>query len=325
MTQALPTSDEQCFDNTRISDYKFCPRKFFLRHVKHWNSEGTALPLVFGLGWHEGMDTIWRNFKGFDRDTLVAGAMAAFYNKWEEEGLPTEPDLTTMERWAPRTPGVAHEMFWNYTSERENVLARSELLAVEQPFAVPMPGLDNTLYIGRLDKVINYGGSKIILEHKSTTAYATIGNFRSDYVDSWYSAPQIKGYEFGGELYYPGLDAVWVDAALVHKKVHNAFKFIPVAHKFNLLEEWLADTAQWITRIQVEIKTFHEVGTLRPGMFPKNEDNCFGKYGTCPFLDICRSISDPTSLDGPPAGYQEKKWEPFHVLGLDKLVEKDNA
>lgn len=318
----LPTNDSQCFDNTRISGYKFCPRSYFLRHVLHWSKEGIAMPLVFGLSWHEGMDVIWKNFKGFDRPTLIEGAMLAFYNKWEEEGLEIEPDLDTMNRWAPRTPMVAHEMFWNYVESRESILSRATLLAAEQPFAVPMPGVENTWYIGRLDKTIEDGNQTLVLEHKTTTAYATIGNFRTDYVDSWFSSPQVKGYEFGGGLFYPSLDGVWVDAALVHKKVHDAFKFIPVSHKFNLLEEWVADTAQWITRIQVELQAYKEAGELRPGMFPKNEDNCYGKYGTCPFLDICRAMPDPTKLGGPPPGYVEKHWEPFSVLKMDKLLEQ---
>lgn len=323
MAEITPTST--CFDNTRVSDYKFCPRKFFIRHELHWTPEGIALALTFGLSWHEGMDVVWTHFKSFDKQKLVAGAMMAFYNKWEEQGLDPEPDLNTMERWAPRTPGVASEMYWNYIEARGKMLSQATLLAAEQPFAVPMPGLPDVWYVGRMDKVVEYGPQKLVLEHKTTTAYATDGMFRADYVDSWFSSPQVKGYEFGGGMYYPGLDGVWVDAALVHKKIHDAFKFIPIAHKFNLLEEWVGDTKGWILRILAEKEEFACTGELVPGLFPKNEDNCYGKYGTCPYLDICRTTTDPSKLDEPPPGYKQEKWEPFSVLGLDKLIKEGEA
>ena len=322
MTIPLPAPTSQCFDNTRISAYKECPRKYFLRHVMHWNSEGTANALVFGLSWHDGMDIVWTHAHKHKIDDLAQMAQLSFLKTWEAWGLDPNPDLATMDRMAPRNPSVAHEMYYNYIDQRWNMLQRSELLSAEQPFAVPMPGLTDVWYIGRLDKAIQYEHQKLILEHKTTTAYATVGNFRSDYVDSWYSSSQVKGYQFGGGLYYPGLDAVWVDAALVHKKIHDAFKFIPVSHKFNLLEEWIGDTKGWIYRIITDTDAYNAAGELRGGVFPKNEDSCYGKYGTCPFLNICRAVADPTKLDNVPAGYVKEVWEPFSVLGLDKIVQQ---
>lgn len=320
MNLPMPTPESKTFDNTRISGYKFCPRSYFLRHILHWKSEGTANALVFGLSWHDGMDVVWLMKDKLTKDELPFAALMKFKQTWEAWGLDPEMDMNTADRFQPRTPGNAGEMYYNYVDQRWPMLQESDLLAAEQPFAVPMPGLDNTWYIGRLDKAVEYGKFKLILEHKTTTAYATIGNFRSDYVDSWYSSPQVKGYEFGGGLYYPGLDAVWVDAALVHKKIHNAFKFIPVSHKFHLLEEWIGDTRGWILRILADEQAYHSAGELAPGIFPKNEDNCYGKFGQCPFLDICRTVSDPTKLEEVPPGYEVEKWEPFSVLGLDKLV-----
>jgi hypothetical protein len=268
------------------------------------------------------MDVVWTNAKKLTASDLTQMALLKFLETWEAWGLNPNPDLATMDRIAPRTPGTAGEMFYHYIDKRSKMLQEATLLAAEQPFAVPMPGLPDVWYIGRLDKSIEYNGQTIILEHKTTTAYATATNFRTDYVDSWYSSPQVKGYQFGGNLYYEGLDGVWVDAALVHKKIHDAFKFIPVAHKFNLLEEWIGDTRNWISRILAEEDAYNSCGELTLGAFPKNEDNCYGKFGECPFLNICRTTTDPSKLEGPPPGYVMEVWEPFSVLGLDKLVEE---
>jgi hypothetical protein len=319
MTQ-LPTTDTKCYDNTRISAYKTCPRSYLLRHILHWRPEGTATALIFGLSWHDAQDVVWEYAKKFSHDELAGVAALAFNKTWQDNGMPTEIPLEMLGRYEPRTPGIAHEMLYEYIGTRWKILQDCDLVAVEQPFAVPIPGMANHWYIGRLDKVVDYNAQRLVLEHKTTTAYATIGNFRTDYVDSWFMSAQVKGYQFGGGLFYGDVNAVWVDAALVHKKVHNAFKFIPVSHNFTLLSEWLDGTKAWISQISQEEDHFAAEQRLLPGMFKRNDESCFGKYGACPYIDICRSIPDPTQLDEAPAGYVVEKWEPFNVLGLNKMV-----
>jgi hypothetical protein len=172
-----------------------------------------------------------------------------------------------------------------------------------------------------LDKVIEYNGQKLVIEHKSTTEYKKDGYFKSAYVESWYSDSQVKGYQFGAGLYYPGLSQVWVDAALVHKTVHGAFRFVPVSHSFPLLQEWLADTEAWIKLMQADEHKFRACGNkLTPGNFKKNENSCYGKYGTCGFIDICRTTPDPSVMSEPPEGYIVEKWEPFETLGLAAIL-----
>lgn len=317
-----PTPVSKCFDNTRLSTYKNCPREYFIRHILGWRPDGTATPLVFGLAWHEGMSAMWKSAKLLPRPQVVELAQFAFKQEWGNWGLPETISLADDSYYQPRTPGNAHEMFDNYSIARWRMLQDAELLADEQPFAVPMPGLDDVWYVGRLDKSVNYNGQTLILEHKTTTAYAIVGNFRTDYVDSWYASSQVKGYQFGGGLYYPHLDAVWVDAALVHRKIHDAFKFIPISHNIELLKEWIQDTRAWINRILLETKLYEEQGDLSGGVFPKNEEHCYGKFGQCGMLDICRTCADPTKLTDVPVGYTHEPWEPFSILKLDELVQQ---
>lgn len=313
------------FDNTKISAYKSCPRKYLLRHVLHWTldfGEQKAAPLVFGGAWHEGMDAIW-GAQGQPADVKVQLANLAFKMHWMENQYP-DPDtmsLAEQEDLGARTPGTAHEMFYHYVHTRQKMLEECEVLGIEQPVAMPMPGLSDTWYIGKLDKVFRWNGTHVG-EHKTTTAYAIKGNFQPDWVESWSASSQVKGYQMIGTLYYPDLQDVWVDGALVHKKVHDAFKFVPVSHSAPLLKEWITDTARWIWSIQEEVREFEEVGDLSKGTFRKNEDSCYEKYGKCPFLNICSTCADPTKLKVPPIGYKVEKWEPFDELGIDRLVKK---
>jgi hypothetical protein len=125
------------------------------------------------------------------------------------------------------------------------------------------------------------------------------------------------------------MSGVWVDAALVHKKVHDKFRLIPISHSYPLLQEWIFDTREWILRIQKDTSLWKDgSGNLPRGAFPKNENSCQGKFGSCPFLDICRSTSDPTELEETPAGYVREEWKPFETLGLAEIInapQKDPA
>lgn len=304
------TADSSFYDNTKVSSYKNCPRSYYLRHVLGWRSEGTSLPLNFGLGWHEGMSAMWKAARdGVRLPDLPSIAHEAFSRSWLEAGLPETPPMDD-KRYDARNPMVAKEMYHNYAGLRYNLMRDCKLLADEQPFAVPVPGMKDTFYVGRMDKVIEYEVTAVI-EHKTTSEYKIDGGFKESYIQSWASDSQTKGYEFAGNLWYNKDIQVWVDAALVHKKVHDAFKLIPVFHNPELIEEWLLHMKNWVQRIKDESD------------WPKNENYCHGKYGSCPFLDICRSVPKPWELDGPPPGYVEEKWEPFDVLGLSKLLEAE--
>ena len=310
MSQTL-TKQSSFRDNTQLSCYRECPRRFQLRHVLGWRGVGTALPLSFGLSWHAAMDAVWKYTGHGDKEDVLAAAMDEFILTWESEGLSSHMTLEDIEQLSPRTPMVAAEMLSRYYDQRYNVISNSKIVAVESPFAVPLPGVNDTWYVGRLDKCIDYNGQRLVIEHKTTTAYKKDGGFQSSYIDSWAVDSQVKGYQYSGQLYY-GASQVWVDSALVHKTVHDAFRFVPVSHSAPLLQEWITYTVEWISRIDRDIERNY---------FPKNETSCMGKYGPCSFLDICRTCSDPLQLDGPPAGYIEEFWLPFDVLELNKLIQ----
>lgn len=318
------TRQSTYFDNTKISAYKSCPRKYFLRHVLHWTldfGEKKAPALVFGGAWHEGMDAIWGS-QGESENVKVQLAVHAFQQHWVENGYPAELSMEEQQMLKARTPGVAHEMFFHYVHTRNHMLEECTVLGIERPVAMPFPGMTDTWYIGKLDKVFEWNGVHIG-EHKTTTAYAIKGNFQPDWVESWNSASQVKGYQMVGSLYYPDLQDVWIDGALVHQKVHDAFKFVPVSHSNILLREWIIDTKRWIEHIQEDFAEYDKQGSLETGAFQKNEDSCFEKYGRCPFLNICSTCADPTKLRDVPHGYKVEKWEPFDELGIDRLMQQE--
>ena len=307
------------YDNTRISAYRTCPRLYYLRHVRHLTPEHTGIALCFGLAWHDAMDVVWPMLnKGTNPDDVLPPAMYKWKLSWEESGLNFTPDLAQQEKYGIRTPGIAAEMLHNYMVERKEFIQDCEILTVEEPFAVNLyPGSSDVKYVGRLDKVVRHPQHGIIIiEHKTTSAYAKASGFRSDYITSWSPNSQIDGYLHAGHMLYgKDVSGIWIDAALVHKTVHNKFRFIPIDRQFEQLDVWLHETRDWIKRIEDE----KERADASPyGGYAKNTGNC-SMYGGCAYRDICKFVAKPHTRGNDFVGYKVKKWEPFDVLKLEKL------
>lgn len=314
------------YDNTRISDYKTCPRKYLIRHEYDIVSERISLALIFGLCWHDAMDVVWVmiNAKDSDADKILGAAMLRWRATWEKNGQEYELSLDKQEKYAPRTPMIAAEMLSNYIKERWEFIQSCELITVEQPFAVSLYSDDTpTRYIGRLDKVIKhpqYG--HLIIEHKTSSLYSKASGLRPDYVTSWSPNSQIDGYAHAGHMLYGKIKGVWIDAALVHKTVHNVFRFIPIDRQFAQLDQWLHETKDWITRIEDEKArtlraTTEEDGGAYEG-YPKNTGSC-NVYGGCTYRNLCKFNAKPSDILSNHEGYKISHWEPFDILNIEQL------
>lgn len=315
------------YDNSQLSDFKTCPRKYYLRHIRGWVGTGISMPLTFGLCWHDSMDVIWGQYGKMENRELLRAATRKFGETWEANGLPPPDQLTVdqLETFGARTPYVAAEMLYGYLEKRKATFDNPtfQLEAVEQPFAVPIyPDRTDTWYVGRLDKVFKINGSRVIGEHKTTSEYKIDGGFKSSWVDGWSPSSQIEGYLYAGNLYFDGgVRYVWVDGALVHKKEHGAFKFVPVSANLSALDGWLWEVREWIDKVQREKDKLATGAADGAQMqcFPRNTDSCVGKYGPCPYRAICTTVDNPARLTEPPEGYVVKFWSPFDLLGLEKL------
>lgn len=50
---------DRIYDNTRVAEFRTCPRKYYFRHIRHWKPSEDRRPLLFGGAWHAAMDAIW--------------------------------------------------------------------------------------------------------------------------------------------------------------------------------------------------------------------------------------------------------------------------
>lgn len=329
LTKPTDLSHLRFYDNSRVSDARRCLRYFMFRHVFHWQSDSLSMPLIFGGCWHKAMEVVWPGLiAGTPKAELCEAALKVWLLEWAARGMPPpeEIDYEQEKEWSPRTPMVAMEMLVAYVSERAKVKQDFELLAVEQPFAVPIDPDDPTLfYIGKIDKIVrDKGGKRKIrgIEHKTTTAYKKADKlpFRSTFLDSFSPNSQVDGYLYALHMTYPGqVGGVWVDAALVHKE-KEGFTYIPVERQHQHLDMWLWELRYWINLIEQNKAALDASGTQDRYLaaFPKNTNSCFDFSTSCQYLKLCKAWTNPLGKPVPP-GFHVEKWDPLHELDLSRL------
>jgi len=332
----------ELYDNTRISSSRTCLRMFMFRHELAWEALGTKPALAFGGSWHKAMDSLWPDMialKGKEgwlprwsdvREEIVTKAFAHFMEEWVSRyQMPGIDEMEGQEYndLRPRVPTTALEMLYVYADERRTFFTTGdiELLAVEKPFVVPLDPKDDSLfYCGRFDKLIRWNGRIHGIEHKTTTAYARNGPFRTSFVEGFSPNSQIDGYLFAGRSEYGReFKNIMVDAALVHNN-ETAFRWINIERQTEMLDGWLWTARYYINQIQANRRALseelarNEEPSKYLAAFPQNTSSCIQFETTCTYLDLCKSWANPIGRDIP-AGFQFSPWEPFEELELHKV------
>lgn len=320
----------QFYDNTTVSTHRNCPRKCYYRHIKHYRPEGTGIAAGFGISMHGASDSIWKDIHSLPREelnlgTIAKNALIAFVHKWDEEGLPDQ-DLLQSEfskrHYDLYNLANAGEIIRSYILEKIEIIRRFKLIAVEQPFVVPLyPDRTDVMYCGRIDKVLeDEAGNIWILDHKTTSAYATAGGFRSTFLDSFSPNSQIDGYSYAAiMLYGDRFKGCYIDGILVHKKERKTCH-IPVERDIGHLDNWLSDTREEIGRIEEQkalLKEAKPTDKFLP-VFPKNTNRCFDFNSPCSYLDLCKCIPNP-HFETVPMGFVVEEWSPFDKNELEKI------
>jgi len=310
------------YDNTRISSYRTCPRKALFRHLFHWASKGKSVNLAFGSAWHTAMDALWTT-------GLVSAALEAWSEEFAKSGFNpgTSGTLHDLQFDVKHNRQTAAAMLENYAAKRGPFMQQHEVLEVEKPFAVPLTTIpDGPMYVGRLDKVVQdrYKSHIRIIEHKTTSSYDKQNIFRKNFIDSFSPNSQIDGYLYAGALLYPDVfRGVYVDAALVHKTIHNGFQLIPIEKAFELIDLWLYETQLWVQDFQTEMDLLYEHYEYYQSkkflpIFRRKTEACHNFNG-CSYKEVCKFSANPLHLESVPEGFERNPWSPFDELKLEKI------
>lgn len=296
-------SGNRFYDNSTLETARVCMRRYYYKHVRHWDTDNIKSALIFGTCWHAAMDYIWSN-----PGCTSPQAFEAFMSEWNKSDL---ADAESFDLF-PRTPGRAAEMITLYLERYRHWLNEIELIAVEKAFIVPLSTeQQNLFYIGKWDKLFKERSRYTICDHKTSSSFA------STWLNGWSPNGQVDGYLYAGHMEY-GDDFcnVLIDGALVQKTKMDFIR-VPVERQLYMLEQWKYEVMDLMDQIFYYEKQLIDLRNQKPEDFlrtyPKCTTSCTSYYGCCPFINLCKFVPNPELIEDVPDGFVISNWKPFNI------------
>ena len=278
-------------DNSMLYDLRYCPMRFFWRHRRNLTVRIPSTSLQFGLAIHEGL-RVYNEKHRVDEAIL---RFAQLYPPQLDDGVRTY------------SKGLELISAWDDQFKEDGFVS----LAREQHFVLPLG--DEIEYCGRLDDFGDYRGQKVVRDYKTSTRWW-------DFVVTPNS--QFDGYLLGGQTLFPEVEFLIVDMIGITKSsvngtrkrskedgggVESVFQRKLITRSKKDLALFVEDTLRWCQKIS---------DCDADKWWPRNTDNCSGKYGKCPYLALCEQPEErwPFLVE---TAYREDKWDPLKGGGLD--------
>ena len=295
------TKVQFAWDSTSLGTFKECPRKYYYQHLEGWRKIGRPkVDLEFGLIYHAALETYdkRRASGNTHAESVRAAVHFTLHSTWNGlRGAPMEFEDTIKTRFT-----LLRSVVW-YLEQFENDPCETVILAdgrpaVELSFRLPV---DNGLVLcGHLDRVVDFQGSKYVIDRKTTKT--TISSY---YFDRYAPDNQMSLYTLAGRIILSSpvrgviIDAVQI--AVGFTRFERGF----VSRSEGELEEWLSQAYAWIASAQaMSEKPVAE-------SFPMNDKSCHN-YGGCPFRSVC--ASDPRTREAVlESEYRREYWNPLKV------------
>lgn len=269
------------FDYTVMSTYLTCPRKYNFRFNRGLVGKSAMMAADFGSAIHKGLDEWYKT-------GVVDLAVQVFRKEFKED----------LERDNKRTHKLGEWMLRNYAEKYQD--QPFKVLATEQEFTVELP--NGNKLIGRIDKIIEWGGVVWVMDHKTTSMLGpTFMNMHTPNL-------QFSGYVYAAQqLGYTKCVGVLVDALLVAKGLLESStraKLTPLLRDFAYRGEAdMAEYLQVVEKLQSDI-TLSEINDK----WQPNWESC-SDYGECAYRRVCK---EPVELRERiiASDYRVDHWDP---------------
>lgn len=284
-------------DNTMVSTWRACPKKFWWGYYHGWAPTDESVHLVAGGAFARGLEVTRKAY--FDQgipfeDAIALGgaALIAVYGTLEPFGSPkTALNLlgalgSYFEEW-PITGGVTPYLPPGAT-----------LHDIECRIAVPIPGTrhpttgDPIIYGGRFDFRGHYQGMLAGVDDKTTSQLGP------SWYDRWKWNSQILGYAWGSNMLGRKLGCFIVRGTSILAKSFGH------AEPIQMLAEWklAAFEKNLVLAVQRMIEDFEA----------QRWDYAMGQscnaYGGCPYLTLCDSEKPQEWIA---TNYVQRSWNPL--------------
>lgn len=301
------SDDEYLFviDNSSTEKFKRCPTmgKYYSVLGREPHAKNSAL--VFGGAIHKGLEALALGKSELEQNTAICDYFAAH---------PTPLDVY-------RTPANALEVLKHYRVRctfpdyAGHIICDGDGPIVERPFEIPIavytinamianPAWPEPRFVkrvhaawsGKIDMLWHREDSLSLNENKPHVLdHKTTSMDGEPFLQQFELASQTRGYVWAGRQKFelPDLDSFCLDkirlkkpsgsGSLIEKGPRGGEPPLDMQRYYytytdDSIAEWLHDTKLWISDF---------LQRLVHGNFPMNDQSCVGKYGACPYFQVC--------------------------------------
>jgi hypothetical protein len=308
-------------DNTTLEIFQGCPRAAEFYCVNRRQAIPSAA-LQFGGAVHVGLEHLYRH--GFHE--LSFAIDAALKNL-------DEIKFRDPEEW--RTPLVLQDTLEKYVEKYGGDDAVKPIKVdgekfIERPFSLVLGEIEindklsyssqtltqtgneteglyiaklTILWSGRIDIAANYGDAHVyVVDHKTTS----IGGpqFFADFMLS----QQMVGYNWALRRMLPSHAVLGtVVNAIMQRRPTKTGRALEFERQVYFHTKWHIE--EWERDVMSQVETF--VHSLNEGFFPKQTKQCFGRYGKCPYHDVCSIPPNQRHLILGSDEYSNVTWSPL--------------
>lgn len=306
MSYPIPTNPAwDVLDNTKLADYRTCPRLYLYRHLLGLQPAYGEHDLLFGQWWHEAMEYLLHH--GYE-PLAQANAIKLFCKLWTEHY--GQIDGTEEDRFRAKTPVSVATAIPQYCAQWAARDADDRLVGTELPSSLPLNADNSRLLHFRIDGILLGRNGYFVREHKTTSW--TLGQmWEAQFGLSF----QITTYM---HVLYSLLDPARVYGVEVNGvgffKKGIEFKRLMLRRGVNSMQNWFNDINAWVDRLDEDMERLTEADPASPGLgcFPRNDKACFLYMRQCPYYNFCLASHNPLTLaEAHPEGFVKRFWNPL--------------
>ena len=317
----LPGTKVQfAWDSTSLGWLKTCPRLYEYQMIEGWRPRGSGVHLVFGQHYHSALEC-YDKYRALEPERTHDEAVHNTVHElllwtWDRENGPWTSDHPSKNRET-----LVRSVVWYLDQFKDDPAATLILAngkpAVELSFRMELdwgPKLTEVWYSnnineenqlrghkqpyilsGHLDRVVDFGGQKYVMDRKTTGSSPT-----PHYFDGFAPDNQMSIYTLAARVQFSTpVAGVIIDAAQIavgFTRFQRGFTYRTEAQ----LEEWLADFRFWTAQAE---------GFAETGYWPMNDKSC-NQFGGCTFRRICSKNPEmrQTFLE---SDFERKPWNPL--------------
>lgn len=286
----------ETIDNSALSSFRSCPRKFELEYLQHWKPRTPNIHLHAGAAFARGLEVAREEFyvKGQEDEVAVALGLTALLRFYGDFECP-EDSVKSAERMA----GALVYYFDEWPLARDTAIPStfpSGKRGIEFSFLEPLelahPITGNPLlYSGRFDMIVDYAGGRFGEDDK------TASQLGPTWPRQWEMRAQFTGYCWGAKAAGIPLDGMLVRGVSILKRGYDNAQTVTYRPQWTI-DRWYEQTIRDIKRM---IRLWEE------GHFDYNLDEACNGFGGCIFKQPCLSPEPKAWLE---TGFERRRWDP---------------